>query len=661
MGRQSLRLAISLLGGVGLVLILSLVVRAPSQVQAAPDTIYVAPGGICNGATPCYSDIQSAVDAASSGDEIRVAAGTYTTVNMRPRNDVTRTGVVTQVVFVNKTITIRGGYTTTNWSVSNPVAYPTIVDAQDQGRVVYVTGDVQLTLEELRLTGGNARGLGGIVWYSGPVDAGAGIYALTSTVTISGCTVSGNGEPSWVNRSGGGGAYISADGTEIRNSTFSNNEAEFTAGLMLIGDGSVIEKNSFTDNDSWGGNYYGGGGVSVQGANIVVRENILINNISYGGGGLGVNGEVSVIGNTFTDNYAIYGGGIHIGGGSPLLVGNVISGNDASQAGGGISMFNCYPTCEPLFLNNVVADNTVSWSSSWGAGIFVGGGDPTLLHTSITRNTGGDGSGVSVRPWIGSVTVTMTNSILVSHTVGISVTDGNTVMLDGVLWHSTPVTVSPGAGGSVTVQHQYSGDPMFAVDGYHLSSSSAALDKGINSVVVSDIDGDTRFFGNAPDLGADEWAIIETTAEPSETATIFVTTSEFTTTILIPIAAVTESTTFRYVARALPDNGAPLDFTFAGQAFNLDAFRNTQQMVGFTFDKPVTVTIAYGDETLGTISENTLLLMYWNGDNWKDAACDSYERHSGDNWLRVPICHLSEFALFGETNNVYLPLVLRNH
>ena len=46
---------------------------------------------------------------------------------------------------------------------------------------------------------------------------------------------------------------------------------------------------------------------------------------------------------------------------------------------------------------------------------------------------------------------------------------------------------------------------------------------------------------------------------------------------------------------------------------------------------------------------------------WEDAACGAYDRHPDKNWLAVPICHLSQFALFGERDYlIYLPLVLRN-
>jgi hypothetical protein len=82
------------------------------------------------------------------GDEILVAAGTYTGVNVCPRNDFITIGVVTQVVYISKTVTTRGGYTTTNWTTPYPITQPTTLDAQGQGRVLYITGDISPTIED---------------------------------------------------------------------------------------------------------------------------------------------------------------------------------------------------------------------------------------------------------------------------------------------------------------------------------------------------------------------------------------------------------------------------------------------------------------------------------------------------------------------------------
>ena len=52
---------------------------------------------------------------------------------------------------------------------------------------------------------------------------------------------------------------------------------------------------------------------------------------------------------------------------------------------------------------------------------------------------------------------------------------------------------------------------------------------------------------------------------------------------------------------------------------------------------------------------------------WDDAAntCtppSTYDRHPDENWLAVPLCHLSEYGMLGvSTHNIYLPLVMRNY
>ena len=56
---------------------------APSHAQGPDgfDTYYVAPGGNCGGATPCYASVQDAVDGVDDpSDVVKVATGVYTGV-----------------------------------------------------------------------------------------------------------------------------------------------------------------------------------------------------------------------------------------------------------------------------------------------------------------------------------------------------------------------------------------------------------------------------------------------------------------------------------------------------------------------------------------------------------------------------------------------------
>ena len=177
---------------------------------------------------------------------------------------------------------------------------------------------------------------------------------------------------------------------------------------------------------------------------------------------------------------------------------NAVISNTANQRGGGLYLGDSDAT----LTNNVVADNQANIN---GSGLYITmGSSPRLLHTTIACNSGGDGSGVYVTN-SGSrySTVALTNTILVSHTVGITVTAGNTATLESTLWHGN-TTDWGGAGTIVTGTHNYWGDPLFDADGYHLMAGSAAVDRGVDAGVTTDIDGDSRPQNAAPDLGADE-------------------------------------------------------------------------------------------------------------------------------------------------------------
>ena len=99
---------------------------------------------------------------AASGDTIFVAQGTYTKTSVRPRNDIVASGSVTQVVYISKSLTIQGGYTSTdNFTSHLPLSRLTTIDAQNKGRGVYIASGGTGRLFDLRLIHGNANGMGG--------------------------------------------------------------------------------------------------------------------------------------------------------------------------------------------------------------------------------------------------------------------------------------------------------------------------------------------------------------------------------------------------------------------------------------------------------------------------------------------------------------------
>jgi hypothetical protein len=73
----------------------------------------------------------------------------------------------------------------------------------------------------------------------------------------------------------------------------------------------------------------------------------------------------------------------------------------------------------------------------------------------------------------------------------------------------------------------------------------------------------------------------------------------------------------------------------------------------------VTITIHYSDSQIIGLDENSLLLERWNesAQKWLDAACGPYNRHPEENWLAIPICHASRFALVEEGYIVYIPFI----
>jgi len=116
---------------------------SPLHTSQGNPTRYVAPSGTDSGpctnpAAPCRT-IQYAVNQATAGDEVLIATGVYTSNGQG------------QVVFLNKTIALRGGYTPANWTTPDPAANPTILDGENSVRVIWIAGGASPTVEGLYL------------------------------------------------------------------------------------------------------------------------------------------------------------------------------------------------------------------------------------------------------------------------------------------------------------------------------------------------------------------------------------------------------------------------------------------------------------------------------------------------------------------------------
>ncbi len=545
---------------------------------------------VCPAGPPAcdYATVQEAVDAAGSGDVVKVAAGLYTDV--QPRSSppgYNGPSVITQVVYLTRSLTLRGGYTTSNGFADppDPVANRTILDAGGQGRVLFVSGPVTVSVEGVEMRGGSAAGLVGSPW---DTDAGAGLLALTATVSLSECRAYSSTGDTWIEvlffqgsrvtltkstissaaNTGAGmkesHAYVAANvftgnhtglaldmsDADIYKNTFSANQY---GGIWLMRSTATISGNTIISNssrygggvrldfdshatllnnliagnvaDQYGGGvsamfassadlignriisntarHDGGGGVyeaynegDMANVDITIADNLILSNtaVSYqyaGGGGIFVSvDEVTMTGNTVSDNYASVDGGARVEAQKARLERNIIVGNQADYLEGGL----CLQGGFFILVNNVIAGNQAAAISDLG---FYGGAF-SLLHSTVVGNYGSR-SGVIVY----EAAVTLTNSLITSHTVGITLTAASTVTLDGVLWYGNGANT--GGGGLITVTHALTGNPAFAPDGYHLLSTSAAIDAGVDSGAPDDIDGEPRPWGMGYDLGADEY------------------------------------------------------------------------------------------------------------------------------------------------------------
>ncbi len=430
-----------------------------SIVLAEPTIRYVTTDGNCAGASPCYSSIQAAINAAIDGDEIRVAQGTYTQKS-------TGDGITGGVLIINKIVSLVGGYTSSDWNNSEPDARPTVIDPQNNGVGIYINyqediGIHLITIDGFSITGGNAsEAIAG-------TDSGGGIFIDHTThtkVIIQNCDIydniaeDGSGGGIWATRtdninilntnihdnSGSGMIITYSDNPVILDSVVYNNSGKGIGIISSYGQSTQISRNQITYNQGSGVDLNtvlggmltdniitdnstdgGGGGLDISGVvnDFLIGSNTILRNVSMQGSGINISGSIAQITNNTieyntTTSSSNGGGGLYVNAGSTgsyvLISGNQINYNTTTNQGGGMVILGFVDV-----LNNTIKENH---GSSGGAIVAassgkisdnliqgnmaqIGGGIRTVNVTglSIERNyivdnhaTNGDGGGMSL-------------------------------------------------------------------------------------------------------------------------------------------------------------------------------------------------------------------------------------------------------------------------
>lgn len=370
-----------------------------------------------------FSTIQSAIDAASSGDYVMVSPGLF--------NEL--------IDFSGKAITVEGSGSGATIIDGAGLSGPVVRFASEEG-----SGSV---LSHVRVSHGSGEITSDPVF--GDVKCGGGIFVRSASPHIHDCVIEANA--TW---GGAGMCNVSASPT-VSDCSFRSNVSEGHGGGIYNVNGSMplIERCSFESNTaSWGG-----GMTNTTGSDAVIIDCNFVANITLNVGGGMFNRSYSspivtncnFFGNTQINNPVGSGGGMctygaGTGGGPcyPVVTGCVFEGNTVTGDGGGMAnayyshttIVNCVfrnNSCgrdgggvaaigesQPDAPSNLDVSDCVFESNSAagrGGGFFSRRSEPTVMNCTMIDNSAGAGGGGAY--FFESEDSTMGNTQLCGNTV----------------------------------------------------------------------------------------------------------------------------------------------------------------------------------------------------------------------------------------------------
>ncbi len=356
----------------------------------AQDTLFVKTDINAWQGESAYTDLQTAIDAAVSGDQIWVAEGTY-----RPTSGINNGTGQLRSFLMKSGVSIFGGFAGTETTLEErekgenswDFIHPTVLSGDINQTPFTLTDDVYHVLwfgnnpyaTDVTINGFTIE----YGYATGPEDIHqkAGVANMQDNCIISNCIMQKNCAAT------GGGALYMNSGSRVIDSYFFNNRALYASGkggaVYAAGNnfmeekvtGCLFENNTISTTNSEGGAIYAG--TNNQFSNSTFRRNSCAknggtfcanaagnqlnncifeqNNSTNGGAVYSTNTNLVMSNCLYTNNYATAkGGAVYATGSGSKIINSTLVNNNASEAGA-------------VFGNsNLILFNTIAWNNNAG-------------------------------------------------------------------------------------------------------------------------------------------------------------------------------------------------------------------------------------------------------------------------------------------------------